>query len=135
MSTISRNIVLFATSFIILLLMILLSFVKVEENVRNGAQEKIRISSLAYWGEYEAIAPFTIRVENTGNITITITSICVKDRVEGCRTVSLWEGNVTLRPGEVTVIGINFHPILSHYYFIEVYTKSGEKFVAIYPRY
>jgi len=115
--------------------MILLSFVKVEENIRNGAQEKIRISSLAYWEEYEAIAPFTIRVENTGNITITITSICVRDRDEGCRTVSLWRGNVTLRPGEATVIGINFHPILSHYYFIEVYTKSGEKFVAIYPRY
>jgi len=115
--------------------MIVLPFVKVEKNIRNGAQEKIRMSSLAYWGKYEAIAPFTIKVENTGNTAITITSICVRDRDEGCRIVSLWRENVTLRPGEATVIGINFHPILSHYYFIEVYTKSGEKFIAIYPRY
>ncbi len=113
---------------LILITQTMLSEVREKEakQIENKSIEKIRICKVMAW-------PLLIGVKNIGNIEVTVNRICIMDKTDNYKIIKIWTGNVTISPGEIKIIRIDFHPIQYHYYLIKVYTRGGAKDTVIFP--
>jgi len=93
---------------------------------------EIWIEEIAYWANRSDSVSFTVAVRNVGSVDAVLTVIRIVDISEN-RTVKIWVGNITIKPGEVREIGLDFKPVFEHYYVVEAYTRSCFKDSKLYP--